>query len=91
MKNFLKYTIKSLPMVFGLILTLISLTFLIGFATDIHVANFQEINFTLFVVFAVIGFPTLLFGINYLANNVSTSNNIPQSTDLSEFRVPGSH
>jgi hypothetical protein len=92
MKNYIKFTIKSLPLVFGLILTLISLTFLIGFATDIYVEKFQEIEFILFVVFAVIGFPTLLYGINYLANNKATpSNSTPQSMDLSEFREPGSH
>jgi hypothetical protein len=92
MKNYIKFTVKSLPLVFGLILTLISLAFLVEFATDIYVEKFQETEFTFFVVFAVIGFPTLLYGINYLANNkAAPSNSTPQSMDLSEFREPGSH
>ncbi len=91
MKHFFKYAFRSLPMVCGLILTLTSLSFLIGFATDINVEKLQDEEYSMFLVFAVIGIPTLLFGINYLANYSSASSDSHKSTDLCEFREPGSN
>lgn len=71
MKNFLTFALRSFPLVIGLILTLVGLSFLIGFATDISVQKFEENDFTLFVVFMIIGIPTVLFGIERLASDTA--------------------
>ena len=67
MKHFFKFVLRSLPLVIGLILTLTALAFLVGFANSPSLENFEESEFTMFVVFSILGIPTLLFGIDRLA------------------------
>ena len=62
MKEFFSLFIKTLPFTIGIILTLISLTFLIEFS------DFEDEEFWSFVFFAAIGIPTLLYGINKASN-----------------------
>lgn len=68
MKHFFKSLLRSLPLAIGLILTLTALAFLVGFANSL---SFKESEFTMFVVFSILGIPTLLFGIERLATNAA--------------------
>ena len=63
MKSFIRLFLKTLPFTIGVILILTSLAFL----TDQY-RYFEDERFWAFVFFAVIGIPTLLFGINKASN-----------------------
>ena len=62
MKTFYNFFIKTLPFTIGVILILISLTFLVDFS------YFEDEEFLGFIFFAAIGIPTLLFGIDKASN-----------------------
>lgn len=68
MKNFIRFTLTSLPFVIGLILCLTSFTYLIRFTAD----SYDEYNnLATFVALAIIGFPVLLYGIYKLSSERS--------------------
>lgn len=68
MKEFIGFFVRALPFVIGLISTLTSLSFLINFADGASISRiFEDSEFSLFVTFAVVGFPLTLFGINRLS------------------------
>ena len=66
MKEFFRFFVKAFPFVAGLICTLAALAFLVNFTSY---ESFSDDSFWLFVVFALIGFPLLLFGINRLSDD----------------------
>ncbi len=70
MKSFINLFLKTLPFTVGVILVLTSLAFLATF-TDQHLdfGDLEDEEFWAFVVFAVIGIPILLFGINKGSND----------------------
>ncbi len=70
MKDFFSLFLRSLPFVMGIILTLTAVSFLIEFASQASVSNLDEVEYWAFVIFAVIGIPLTLFGINRLSRNV---------------------
>ena len=66
MKKFYNSFKKSLPFTTGIILILTSLSFLAEFTTE--GLEFESDEYLIFIFFALIGIPTLLFGINKLSN-----------------------
>ena len=62
MKPYFNFFVKVLPFTAGIIFTLISLSFLVEFIG--RGLDFDDEAFFVFIVFAVIGIPTLLFGLN---------------------------
>jgi len=62
MKSLFFFFIKTLPFAIGVVLVLTSLAFLVEFLDDVDFA------FRAFVFFAIIGIPTLLYGINKASN-----------------------
>lgn len=69
MKDFFSIFLKSIPFVAGIILTLTAVSFLVEFASQASVSNLDEADYWAFVIFAVIGIPLTLFGINRLSQN----------------------
>ncbi|MFZ2169921.1 MAG: hypothetical protein WAW61_09835 [Methylococcaceae bacterium] len=68
MRNFVQFFIKSIPLIIGLILTLFALSFLVQFVEGgADLSNFGNEDIWGFIFFAVAGVPTLLFGVNKLA------------------------
>lgn len=67
MKELLSFFVKALPLSLGLILSLTALSFLIGFTDGAHLSNIGEDDFVTFLVLAIVGIPTLLFGIKKLS------------------------
>jgi hypothetical protein len=65
MKSLFFFFIKTLPFALGVVLVLTSLTFLVEF---VDYVDFENEDFWLFVFFAIIGIPTLLYGINKASN-----------------------
>jgi hypothetical protein len=59
MKSLFFFFIKTLPFALGVVLVLTSLAFLVDFENE---------DFWAFVFFAIIGIPTLLYGINKASN-----------------------
>ncbi len=59
MKSLLFFFVKTLPFTLGVILVLTSLAFLVEIESE---------DFWAFVFFAIIGIPTLLYGIKKAAN-----------------------
>ena len=57
------YFIKIMPLTIGLILTLTSLSFLIN-SRLYYFDDMSDERFLLFVFFAIIGFPLMLYGID---------------------------
>jgi hypothetical protein len=70
MKNFARRCIRSLLMVVGIILSLTSLAFLVEFAANPSLDNLLDEEYVVFILFALIGFPLMFFGINRLAEDV---------------------
>lgn len=66
MKEFFRFFLKALPMAIGLILCLTSLTYLVEFSVSGYHA---EENFLAFAFIAVVGIPTLLYGIRKLSSD----------------------
>lgn len=64
MKALFFFFIKTLPFTLGVVLILTSLAFLVQV---LDYVDFDE-NFFAFVFFAIIGIPTLLYGINKASN-----------------------
>lgn len=68
MKNFFQFFIRSIPLTIGLILTLFALGFLVQFVErGAYLSNFGNEDIWGFIFFAAVGVPTLLFGVNKLA------------------------
>ena len=59
MKRMVKYTINTLPFVFGIIFVLTSLLFLVETSNGSFVENYFK-----FMVFIVAGVPLVIYGIN---------------------------
>ena len=66
MKNYLKEILFALPLTAGIIVTLTALCFLMMFID--YGYDFEESYFWVFVLLFVLGFPTILFGINRYSN-----------------------
>jgi hypothetical protein len=69
MKDLLKYFVKAIPLSLGLILSLTALSFLVAFTDGAELSELGESNFLSFLVLALLGIPTLLFGIERLSRN----------------------
>ena len=69
MKAFLRFVLRSLPMVVGLICTLTALAFLVEFTDRASFDNLEDEEFLGFVLFALVGLPLTLFGINRLGTD----------------------
>jgi len=68
MKNFAQFFIRSIPLVVGLIITLFALGFLASFVEDgANLSDFDNEDIWGFIFFAFVGVPTLLYGVNKLA------------------------
>ena len=65
MKNFFQFFVSALPFTAGLILCLISLTYLVQFTDDIY----EEEYLHMFVCIAALGIPTILFGMRKLSSD----------------------
>ena len=64
MKRALSFLIKTLPFALGVVLVLTSLAFLVEFTDQrLHIGDLEDEEFWAFVFFAMIGVPTLLYGI----------------------------
>ena len=60
--TFIKFFVRSVPLLVGMILTLISLTYLVSFVN--YGQEYDEPYFWIFVILFVLGFPLLLWGTN---------------------------
>lgn len=76
MKNFIRFFIRSLPFVVGIICTLTAFSFLVSLLVKLashpiyySTSILDQEKFWAFVIFSVIGLPLILFGINHLSNN----------------------
>lgn len=69
MKELLGFFIKSIPMALGLILSLTALSFLVNFTDNAHLSSIGEEDFVTFAALAIVGIPTLLFGIRKLSSD----------------------
>lgn len=76
MKNFVRFFARSLPFVAGIICTLTAFSFLVSLLVELsnHPKYFSNSildkeKFWAFVIFAVIGLPLILFGINRLSSD----------------------
>lgn len=72
MKEYFNSFKRTLPITFGMIFTLIALCFLVKFYDyGFHFEN--DLEYVYFIIFFLIGFPTLMFGINKEASHGSRS------------------
>ena len=67
-KEILRFWLRSLPLVLGIISILTAFAFLIEFTDRASFDNLEDEEFLGFVLFALVGLPLTLFGINRLAN-----------------------
>ena len=68
MRYFMRFFIKSLPLSIGMILTLLALSFLVKFVENgAYLSDIDNRDMWAFIFFAIAGLPTLLIGVNYLA------------------------
>jgi len=65
MKYFFRYILRSLPLTVGIILSIIALCFLVQFYD--RGLDFEAEEFWAFSIFFIIGFPLLVWGIDYLS------------------------
>ena len=73
MKEFFRFFVTAIPFTVGMLLSLIALCFLLKFYDGgLHNSN----AFWGFVIFFVVGFPSMIFGINKLSEK--TPNNQSQ-------------
>ena len=69
MRNFFQFFSKSIPLTIGLILTLFALSFLIQFVENgAFLSDIDSKDIWGFIIFAMVGVPTLLYGVNKLAD-----------------------
>lgn len=69
MKELLSFFVKALPLSLGLILSLTALSFLVGFTDSARLSDIGEEDFVTYLVLAIVGIPTLLFGIKKLSSD----------------------
>ena len=65
MKSFFRFWLKAIPFTIGMALSLIALCFLVEFYD--RGLDFDEEYLWLFAAFFLTGFPTLIYGMNRLA------------------------
>ena len=64
----MRFFLKSFPLTIGVILTLLALSFLVQFVENgAYLSDIEDEDIWAFIFFAVVGVPTLLFGVNKLA------------------------
>ena len=64
MKEYFQFFVKALPLTIGVALTLTALCFMVEFYS--RGIDFEDEEFWAFCFFFVVGFPTLLWGVNHL-------------------------
>lgn len=74
MKNFIQFFRKSTPLTIGVILVLFSLGFLVQLVENGELFSADSNDIWGFIFFAMIGVPTLLFGVNKLAEAATDQN-----------------
>ena len=74
MKEFFRFFVTAIPFTVGMLLSLIALCFLVEFYD--RGLDFDNVEFRVFVIFFVVGFPSMIFGINKLSEK--TPNNQSQ-------------
>ena len=74
MKEFFRFFVTAIPFTVGMLLSLIALCFLVEFYD--RGLDFDNGEFWVFVIFFVVGFPSMIFGINKLSEK--TPNNQSQ-------------
>ncbi|BCO31169.1 hypothetical protein TspCOW1_12720 [Thiohalobacter sp. COW1] len=72
MKELLNFYVKALPITLGLIFSLTALSFLIDFTDSARLSDIGEEDFLTFLILAIVGIPTLLFGIKKLSSEGTT-------------------
>lgn len=72
MKDYFHFFKRTLPITLGMIFTLISLCFLVKFY-DYGFHFEDDVEYVYFIIFFIIGFPMLMFGINKEAKDKSRS------------------
>lgn len=71
--NLFTFWLKALPLTLGIALTLTALCYLMNFYEHIHFFNFKKVlllkakDFNAFLLFFLMGFPTILYGIDKLS------------------------
>ncbi|MBW2165937.1 MAG: hypothetical protein JRG74_07520 [Deltaproteobacteria bacterium] len=65
MKEFFRFFVTAIPFTVGMLLSLIALCFLLKFYD--RGLDFDNEEFWGFVIFFVVGFPSMIFGINKLS------------------------
>ena len=75
MKEFFRFFVTAIPFTVGMLLSLIALCFLVEFYD--RGLDFDNWEFRVFVIFFVVGFPSMIFGINKLSEK--TPNNQSQA------------
>ena len=65
MKEFFRFFVTAIPFTVGMLLSLIALCFLVEFYD--RGLDFDNVEFRVFVIFFVVGFPSMIFGINKLS------------------------
>lgn len=68
MKDFFYFFLRAIPFTIGLILCLISLTYLVQFTSHSYSA---EETLYMFIGLAAVGIPTILFGISRLSSETA--------------------
>ena len=76
MKEFFRFFVTAIPFTVGMLLSLIALCFLLKFYDSGFELHRHGNEFWCFVIFFVVGFPSMIFGINKLSEK--TPNNQSQ-------------
>jgi hypothetical protein len=71
MSGFIRFFVLSLPMVVGIICTLTALAFLADFASFASLTRLEDGEYVGFLIFALIGIPLTLFGIDRLSGHAA--------------------
>lgn len=75
MSSFINTILRSFPFAIGVVLVLTSLAYLAEFSGQIYgLNNFDDEEFLAFLVFALIGIPVLIYGIDVLSSEKSQKN-----------------
>ena len=77
MKEFFRFFVTAIPFTVGMLLSLIALCFLLKFYDRGFDLQSHSYAFWCFVIFFVVGFPSMIFGINKLSEK--TPNNQSQA------------
>lgn len=69
--GFMRFFFLALPMVLGIICTLTALAFLVDFASLASLSLLEDDEYVGFIVFALIGIPLTLFGVDRLSEHAA--------------------